>query len=228
MKIRTMLLAIMMLAAALGWAQQPATTAAPPAQAVAPAQPASASSIPDGIIVTVEAKQTVETQKVKVGDPVKLEAIEDGKDADGKTVKGADGRPVIPRKTKFIAKVTSVKAGTKQSKDAKLSLNVFGAAFPNGKTMPFFGVVLGPFKVSSLSSGTGIDTRGGGAASKENLGLDTPQVPSGIEGVNIKIDPQLGTVLVAPNNFSLDNGTAFHVRYVDPAAHPAEPQPPKK
>lgn len=220
MKKFLMLFAVIMVTVVTGWAQQPA------AQTPAAAPQAGKSPVPDGVMVKVEAKQTVETKKAKVGDPVKLEAVEDGKDANGKTVKGPDGRPAVPRKTKFLAKVSSAKASDKGSKDAKLSLVVVSATFPDGKTMPFLGVVLGPFEVSTLS--TGIDTRGGGAASKDKLGLDTPQVPSGIQGVDIKIDPQLGTVLVAPMNFSLDNGTDFHVRYVDPAAHPAEPQPPAK
>ena len=208
MRIHKALFVIMTLVA-ISWAQQPAST-----------MPA----IPDGVIVKVEAKQAVETQKAKVGDPMKIEVLEDGKDKDGKIVRGPDGKPAVPRKTKLLARVTSIKAATKESKDARLSLVVTSATFPDGKTVPFLGVVLGPFKVSSLEGGTGIDTGGGWGFSKEKL--EGPEVPSGIQGVDIKPDEKLGTVLVAPNNFSLDNGTQFHVRYVDLAAHQAETKPP--
>ena len=226
MKRATVLFAIMLLVAGLGWAQQPA---AAPAQG-APAQVAAKSPIPDGIIVKVEAKQAVDTKKAKVGDPVKLEVVEDGKDADGKTVKGPDGKPAVPRKTKLTAEVTSAKASSKENREARLSLVVTSATFPNGKTMPFLGVVLGPFKVSSLAGG-GVDMagRGSGAPGSGRPEAATPEVQSGIQGVDVKIDPQLGTVLIAPNNFSLDNGTEFHVRYVDPALHQAgAQQPPAK
>jgi len=222
MKTDEFVLALILLMPGCVWAQQTANTGT-----AAPVQAATASSIPDGTVARVEMKQDVETNKAKLNDLVKLEVVEDGKDAKGQTAKGPDGKPVLPRKTKLIAKVSSVKPSTKQSKDAKLSLVVVGATFPNGKTVPFLGVVMGPFRVSQLS--TGIDTRGGGAASKENLGLDTPQVPSGIQGVNIEKDPRLGTVLVAPMNFSVDKGTEFYVGYVDLAAHRAEiEQPPAK
>ena len=220
MKTGTVLFAILVLMAGLGWAQQPATS---PAQG-APAQATAKSGIPDGTFVKVEMKQDVPTQKAKVGDPVKIEVIEDGKNEDGKTALGPDGKPAVPRKTKLVARVTSVKASTKESKEAKLSLFVTNATLPNGKTVAFPGVVMRPFKVSNLSAGTGIDTGGGWGFSKEKL--EGPEVPSGIQGVDVRIDPQLGTVLVAPTNFALENGTQFYVRYVDPVAHQAETQQP--
>ncbi len=221
MKRGTVLFAIILLMAAVGWTQQPA---AAPAQA-SPAQAVAKSGIPDGTVAKVEVKQDVETKKAKVGDPVKIEVIEDGKNEDGKTALGPDGKPAVPRKTKLLGRVTSVQAG----KPAKLSLFVVAATFPNGKSMPFPAVVMRPFKVSNLSSGTGIDM-GGMRPGARDASSDTggPEVASGIDGVDVKIDPQLGTVLVAPMNFALENGTQFYVRYVDPAVHSTQAQQPAK
>ncbi len=220
----TVLFAILVLLAGLGWAQQPASTAAAPAQG-APAQ-AAKSPVPDGTLVAVEAKQDVPTQKAKVGDTVRIEAVEDGKDENGKTVRGPGGKPVIPRKTKFTGRVTSVAASSKESKNAKLSLVVTSATLPDGKTIPFLGVVLGPFKVSKLSSGIGMQGDRPGSDARPMPDMGAPEVPSGIDGVDIKIDSQLGTVLVAPMNFALENGTQFHLRYVDPAVHSTQAQQP--
>ena len=217
MKRATVLFAIILVVAGLGWAQQPAA---------APAQTAAKSAIPDGTVAKVEVKQDVETKKAKVGDPVKIEVIEDGKGEDGKTALGPDGKPAVPRKTKLVGRVTSVQAG----KPASLSLFVTTATFPSGKTMPFPAVVMRPFKVSNLTSGTGIDM-GGMRPGARDASTDTgaPEVASGIQGVDVRIDPQLGTVLVAPTNFALENGTQFYVRYVDPAMHSIQAQqPPKK
>ncbi len=227
MKTSTVLFAILVLMGGLGWGQQTAAAPAPGA----PAQVAAKSGIPDGTVAKVEVKQDVETKKAKVGDPVKIEVVEDGKNEDGKIALGPDGKPAVPRKTKLIARVTSARASTKESKEARLSLFVTTATLPNGKTITFPGVVMRPFKVSNLSSGTGIDMGGmrpGARDASSDSGVPG-EVASGIQGVDVKIDPQLGTVLVAPTNFALENGTQFYVRYVDPAAHPAETQqPPKK
>jgi hypothetical protein len=222
MKRGTVLFAIILLIAGLGWAQQPAAAPA----AGAPAQVAAKSPVPDGTVAKVEVKQDVETKKAKVGDAVKIEVVEDGKGEDGKTALGPDGKPAVPRKTKLVGRVTSVQAG----KPASLSLFVTTATFPNGKAMPFPAVVMRPFKVSNLSSGTGIDMGGVRPGARDaNADTGAPEVASGIQGVDVKIDPQLGTVLIAPLNFALENGTQFYVRYVDPALHSTQAQqPPKK
>lgn len=219
MKTSTVLFAIVVLVAGLAWAQTPAAS---PAQG-APAQAAAKSGIPDGTVAKVEVKQDVETKKAKVGDTVKIEVVEDGKGEDGKTALGPDGKPAVPRKTKLIGRVTSVQAG----KPASLSLFVTTATLPNGKPMPFPAVVMRPFKVSNLTSGTGIDM-GGMRPGARDASSDSgaPEVASGIQGVDVKIDPQLGTVLVAPMNFALENGTQFYVRYVDPALHSNQAQQP--
>jgi hypothetical protein len=60
--------------------------------------------IPDGLVIPVEIKKTLNPKKMQVGDPVALEVTKD--------VRGPDGEVLIPKRAKAAGRVTAEGVGT--------------------------------------------------------------------------------------------------------------------
>jgi len=215
------ILGLLIVLAAFSVAQQPAAAPAGAPQT----QTSPSSPIPDGTTMHVELKNDIDTRKAKVGDAVRLEVMEDAKNPEGRAMLGPDGKPVVPKKTQLNARVAAVKASTKESKDAKLSLLVTSATFPNGQTFLILGLMIGPF--TPLKPLTGEVTLGSGWDASKGLTDTVGGAPSGLNGVTLKQDQQFGSALVSDKqNIVLDKGVQFYIRRVvptTPAAAPAQP-----
>lgn len=205
MKSITIITALVLLAGvAVG--QSPATQA--PAAAPAPNAAAMNSPVPDGTVIRVELKNDIDTKKAKVGDPVKLEAVEDSKSKDGKVI--------VPRKTQLMGTVTESDASTKASPDAKLAFLVTSLTFPSGQKAPVTAILVGKIKpLAALTGSTSIAK----ANEAEGAGNEFGALNLGLIGVTLKQDQKLGSVLVADKkNIILDRGTQFDIRQVMPQA----------
>lgn len=80
--------------------------------------------VPEGLVIPVEIKKTLNPKKVKVGDPVMLEVTKD--------VKGPDGEILIPRRAKATGRVTQAIQRTKENKVSALSFVVESATWKTG------------------------------------------------------------------------------------------------
>ncbi len=207
------IIAVLVMAVSVGAQQTPPAQAAGATAAPAASQ-APAADVPDGTLALVELKSKLDTKKVRLGDPVKLEVTQDAKSPDGKVV--------LPKGTKLSGKVTEVDPSTKESPDAKLSFVVTSAEV-KGKPLAMTGYMIPPFKApapmqamdrsfidaGNTRSDTGYQTKEDPTAGKASGGQDA----SGLEGIKLKLDPKLGTYLVADKrNIVLESGTMFHVK----------------
>ncbi len=210
MKTMTLITALILLA---GMAA--AQTAAQPA-------PATGVGLPDATVLKVELKNKIDTKKAKVGDPVTLVVSEDAKAPDGKVV--------VPKNTKLTGKITEVDPSTKESPDAKLSF-VMTSADIKGQPLTMTAYMIPPFKAPAVMQ---MDTSLIGAANQRgDTGATVKEDPtagkgpqgqdsSGLEGIKLKLDPKIGTYLVADKkNIVLESGTMFHVKQA--TLQPAEP-----
>jgi hypothetical protein len=210
MKTITLITALILLAG-MAVAQQ-----SPPPQmpgTTAPAASASNVGLPDGTVIRVELKNKLDSKKAKVGDPVTAEVVEDAKAPDGKVV--------VPKKTKLTGKITEADPSTKDSPDAKLSF-VMTNADVKGKPLSMTAYIIPPFKAPAVmqmdTSLVGAANQRGdtGATSKEDPTAGKGpggQEASGLEGIKLKLDPKIGTYLVADKkNIVLESGTLFHVK----------------
>jgi hypothetical protein len=218
MKTITIIAALVLLA---GMAVAQQSPAQPTPGSTAPAAMASNVDLPDGTVIRVELKNKIDTKKAKVGDTVTAEVAEDAKSPDGKVV--------VPKKTKLTGKITEADASTKDSPDAKLSF-VMTNADVKGHPLTMTAYVIPPFKAPAVMQmdtsligaanqrgDTGPTSKDDPTAGKGPTGADA----SGLEGIKLKLDPKIGTYLVADKkNIVLESGTLFHVKQatLQPAA----------
>ncbi len=202
MKVIT-ILALLTIAGALAYSQQPAVPTAAPQ--------AASSAVPDGTVALVELKNKLDSKKARVGDMVTLEVLEDAK--------GPDGKVVLPKKTRLTGKVTEATAGP----DAKLSFLITTAEV-KGRSLPMTGYMIPPFKApapmqpmdksfidsANTRGDTGYQTKEDPTAGKATGGGGEQ---SGLEGIKLKLDPKIGTYLTGgKKNISLESGTVFHIK----------------
>lgn len=201
------IIAILIIVGTFAFAQQPTAPAAP-------AQVTN-SAVPDGTVIRVELKNKLDSKKARIGDPVTLEVLEDAKAPDGKVV--------LPKKTRLTGKISEADPSTKESPDAKLSF-LITTALVKGQALPMTGYMIPPFKApepmqavdrsfidaANKRSDTGYMTKDDPTAGKgPSAGADA----SGLEGIRLKLDPRIGTYLVADKkNIVLEGGTVFHVK----------------
>jgi hypothetical protein len=214
--------------------------------------------IPDGLVIPVEIKKTLNPKKVQVGDPVALEVTKD--------VRGPDGEVLIPKRAKAAGRVTAVQARTKEQKVSALSFVVESVTWKTGsaKLKAFISGDVRPpeinpeIRASSNPAGVGVlgTQQSTGAAVYEGLsahtGAQQAATPdsykyvgaartTGIRATGIadvalagSEDPNVVSVLMSDKtNVVLESGSTMTVRqWTNPAAArpaaQAQPQPPKQ
>ena len=188
---------------------------APQAPANTPTAAAAASSpVPDGTTIRVEAKNTIESKKAKVGDPLKLEVVQD--------VRTADGRTVLPKKSKIVATVSQVAPAGKG--EAKLSIIATSATLPSGQSVPLTAIMLG--NIQPMAPMSNLSMAGASMGQTVPQQQNVQEFSSGLAGVKLQKDDKFGSVLVSERNFVLQDGTMFDLRQVVPQAPAAQPAAP--
>jgi len=210
--------------------------------------------IPDGLVIPVEIKKTLNPKKVQVGDPVALEVTKD--------VKGPDGEVLIPKRAKATGRVTQSIARTKENKMSALSFVVEAVSWKTGsaKLKAFIAGNVRPpetnpdIRASSNPAGVGVlgTQQSSGAAVYEGMsahtGAQQAATPdsykyvgaartTGIRGTAIpdvalagSDDPNVVSVLMSDKtNVVLESGSTMNVRQLNnPGAPPAQPAQPKQ
>ena len=205
--------------------------------------------VPEGLVIPVEIKKTLNPKKIKMGDPVMLEVTKD--------VKGPDGEVLIPRRAKATGRVTQAIERTKENKVSALSFVVESATWKTGsaKLKAYIAGNVRPpeinpdIRASSNPAGVGVlgTQQSSGAAVNEGLSAQTGQpqasVPdtfryigaarttgirgTGIEGVNLanSDDAEVVSVLVSEKeNVVLMSGSTLNVRHFTKLLQPAPTQ----
>lgn len=210
--------------------------------------------IPDGLVIPVEIKKTLNPKKVQVGDPVMLEVTSD--------VKGPDGEVLIPKRAKATGRVTAVQARSKEQKVSALSFVVEAVTWKTGsaKLKAFIAGNVRPpetnpeIRASSNPAGVGVlgTQQSTGSAVYEGMSAHTGEQQAGtpdnfkyvgaarttgIRGTGIpdvalagSEDPNIVTVLMSDRtNVVLESGSTMNVRqFSNPAAQPAAAAQPKQ
>jgi len=175
---RTILLAVIVCSQGSA-AQTPAPAGQPQAQS--PVQFGS------GTLIPAELSKSVDAKKAKVGDPIEARTAADML---------SNGKIVMPRNTKVLGHVTSVKAHSKDSPDSMVGIAFDRLVMKDGSELPLqaslqaIGAPLNAFAGSSVAGGgpdmpvapvggTGGSTAGGMGGSRTGGSLPTSSNPSG-------------------------------------------------
>ena len=121
MKKIVLILASPILLATLAFAQNP--TAPPPA----PADQSAPTQFAAGTIIPAELSKSVDAKKIKVGDPFEAKTTADML---------SNGKVIMPRNTRVLGHVTSVKAHTKESPDSTVGLAFDRLVMKDGHEIP--------------------------------------------------------------------------------------------
>lgn len=170
-----------------------------------------ATAVADQTKIRAEMKKDVESKKAKVGDPVRLEAVDD--------VKDAAGAVVVPKKSKLRGKVTVAQPYDKKAgREALLSILVTAAETPSGP-VAMNAIIAGKFEPVRRLGAAGAPQEDYPSVNREGLRPQSSGYSLALMGVDLKPDPKLGSVLVSKEkNIVLETGTKMDLLNVMPAA----------
>ena len=185
------------------------------------AAPAGPLKIAPGSVIPVHLSKAIDSKKVKPGDEVTAEVIED--------MKAQNGQVIVPKDTKVIGHVTQAQARTKQQKESDLGI-AFDQAVMNGTNMRLpmsIQAVIAPVSPDSANETAGQAGAPGGTASGTSADNNRPEtnqrppITGKTEGVvgfsNLNLtqaqDGKDGSVISSTkSDVKLESGTLFLLR----------------
>ncbi len=187
------------------------------AQGAPSASPPVTVKVPHDTRISVMLTKDLDAAKAKPDDPVKLEAMA--------SVKGPDGKVLIPEGAKLLGRVTHVQVWSKQQPESQLSIVVESAAWKkHAATLRAF--VSGGLRIMAQGVEIVVVSTTGErppAAILAQAGITGPEASDpraqALEGIELKTAPNanLGSLLVSKKrNVRIPSGTLFDIRHFDP------------
>ena len=143
-----------------------------------------------GMTINAELNSSLDSKKVKPGDPVTAKATE--------PVKSSDGRTILPKGAKLVGKVTESKARSKGDSESMLGIQFDKAMLKDGQALGLTNVAIQaiapPASSAAFSSGPPMS---GGAGAPSSSAPSNPSM-SGSQGA--RTSPSTGSQTPYPNS----------------------------